>query len=153
MTLADVPFPTCADVEAAHRRVAPHIRRTPILTSEDLDALAGARLLFKCENFQRIGAFKARGAFNAILSFAEDVAARGVVTHSSGNHALAVALAARTRGIPATIVMPRTAPAAKRDGVARLGAHIVEVEPTLAAREAGAEAIIAETGAAFVHPY
>lgn len=153
MNAPALPVPTLADIEAAHRRIAPHVRRTPLLVSDDLDALTGARLVFKCENFQRIGAFKARGAFNAILSLTEAAAARGVVTHSSGNHALAVALAARTRGIPATIVMPRTAPAAKREGVEALGARIIEVEPTLAAREAGAEAVIAETGAAFVHPY
>jgi threonine dehydratase len=153
MNVPATPFPTLAEIEAAHMRIAQHVRRTPILRSEDLDAIAGARLVFKCENFQRIGAFKARGAFNAILSLPGEAAARGVVTHSSGNHALAVALAARTRGVPATIVMPRTAPAAKRAGVERLGARIIEVEPTLAAREGAAKAVTAETGAAFVHPY
>ena len=153
MNLAVGAFPTIADLEAAHARIAPHVRRTPILASHTLDSATGARLLFKCENFQRIGAFKARGAFNAILSLAPEAAARGVVAHSSGNHALAVALAARTRGVPATIVMPRTAPAAKREGVARLGARIVEVEPTLAAREAAAAELLAETGGALVHPF
>ncbi len=153
MTMAAAPFPALADLKAAQARIAPHVRRTPILASETLDARFGARLFFKCENFQRIGAFKARGAFNAILALAGDAARCGVVTHSSGNHALAVALAAATRQIPATIVMPKTAPEPKRLGVARLGARIVEVEPTLAAREAAAAAIVAASGATLVHPF
>ncbi len=148
-----LPFPTLAEIRAAHARIAPHVRRTPVLASDELDLRTGARLLFKAENFQRIGAFKARGAFNAVLSLGARAAAPGVVAHSSGNHALAVALAARTRGIPATIVMPKTASAPKRAGVLKLGARIVEVEATLAARESAAREIVSATGAAFIHPY
>lgn len=141
------------DIRAAHARIRPFIHRTPIMTSASLDELAGARLYFKCENFQRIGAFKARGAHNAILSLTEAEACRGVVTHSSGNHGAAVALAARNRGIPAYVVIPRTAPQVKRAAVARLGAAVTLCEPTLESREAEARRLIAETGASFVHPY
>lgn len=145
--------PTFADVRTAHRRIEPHILRTPILTSREIDAIAGARLLFKCENFQRTGAFKARGAFNAVLALGDDEAARGVVTHSSGNHAAALALAARERGISAHIVMPRTAPAPKKAAVAGYGGQIVECEPTLAARLEAANLIVAQTGAVLVPPF
>lgn len=141
------------DIRAAHARIRPFIHRTPIMTSASLDELAGARLYFKCENFQRIGAFKARGAHNAILSLTEAEACRGVVTHSSGNHGAAVALAARNRGIPAYVVIPRTAPQVKRAAVTRLGAAVTLCEPTLESREAEARRLIAETGASFVHPY
>lgn len=141
------------DIRAAHARIRPFIHRTPIMTSASLDELAGARLYFKCENFQRIGAFKARGAHNAILSLTEAEAGRGVVTHSSGNHGAAVALAARNRCIPAYVVIPRTAPQVKRAAVTRLGAAVTLCEPTLESREAEARRLIAETGASFVHPY
>ncbi|MGH8218159.1 MAG: pyridoxal-phosphate dependent enzyme [Steroidobacteraceae bacterium] len=142
-----------ADIREAHARIRPFIHRTPILTSASLDGLAAARLFFKCENFQRIGAFKARGAHNAIFSLTEAQAARGVVTHSSGNHGAAVALAARNRGIPAYVVIPRTAAEVKKAAVARLGAAVTLCEPTLESREAEARRLIAETGASFVHPY
>jgi threonine dehydratase len=145
--------PSFADIRMAHARIAPHIHRTPILSSREVDAAVGARLLFKCENFQRSGAFKARGAFNAVLALTAEEAARGVVTHSSGNHAAALALAARERGIAAHVVMPETAPAPKKAAVAGYGARIVECAPTLAAREAAAAAIVAETGAVLVPPF
>jgi threonine dehydratase len=140
-------------VRAASIRIAPWVARTPVLTSRTLDERAGASLYFKCENFQRIGAFKARGAHNAVLSLPADALARGVVTHSSGNHAAALALAARNIGTRAWLVMPRNAPRAKVASVERLGGEIVFCEPTLAAREACCAEIQARTGATLVHPY
>ena len=140
-------------IRAAHRRIAPYIHRTPVMTSHRIDALCGAQLVFKCENLQKVGAFKARGAFNAVLSLSEAEAARGVVTHSSGNHAAALALAARIRGVPAYIVMPSNAPQPKKDAVAGYGAQITFCEPTLAARETTAAEILERTGASFIHPY
>lgn len=145
--------PTYADVEAAAARIAPYVHRTPVLHSTHLSALLGVETHFKCENFQKVGAFKARGACNAVYSLDAAVAARGVATHSSGNHAAAVARAAQLRSIPAWIVMPRTAPRVKRAAVVGYGGDVVDCEPTLAAREAAAEAIIARTGATFIHPY
>jgi threonine dehydratase len=145
--------PTFADIRIAESRIAAHVHRTPILTSREVDTAAGCRILFKCENFQRTGAFKARGAFNAVLALSPEEAARGVVTHSSGNHAAALALAARERGIPAHVVMPSTAPAPKKAAVAAYGGRIVECEPTLAARLAAADAIVLETGAALIPPF
>jgi len=140
-------------IRAAHQRIAPFIHRTPVLTSSRIDAIVGARLFFKCENFQKVGAFKARGAFNAVLSLGDAEAAARVVTHYSGNHAAALALAARSRKIAAHIVMPSNAPQTKKDAVAGYGGLITFCEPTLAAREAAAAEIIARTGACFVHPY
>lgn len=145
--------PTLEDVRAAHARIAPHIHRTPVLTSALLDHEAGARLFFKCENFQKVGAFKARGACNAVFSLADEEARRGVATHSSGNHAAALARAASLRGIAAHIVMPRNSPRPKQAAVAGYGGRIVLCEPTLAARERACEEIIAETGATLIHPY
>ena len=145
-----------ADIEsirAAARRIEPYAHRTPVLTCSMLDERAGRSLFLKCENFQKVGAFKFRGACNAVMSLSETDAARGVVTHSSGNHAQALALAARTRGIPATIVMPSDAPVVKRRAVEDYGATVVECDPTQEARESGARAIIEETGATFVSPY
>jgi threonine dehydratase len=147
------PTPTIDDIRAAHARIAPHVHRTPILTSRALDALTGAKLLFKCENFQRTGAFKARGAFNALLSLDAAAAAKGVVTHSSGNHAAALALAAHERGVPATVVMPQTAPQPKQAAAAAYGARILLCAPTLAAREAAANAVVEETGATLIPPF
>ena len=144
---------TLADIRAAHARIADKIHRTPVLTSATLDALCGGRLFFKCENFQKIGAFKARGAANAVFSLTDAEAARGVATHSSGNHAAALARAARLRGIPAHIVMPSNAPKAKVESVRRNGGNIIFCEPTVAAREAACAKVIAETGARLVHPY
>jgi threonine dehydratase len=145
--------PTFADVEAADERIRPYAHRTPVLTSSSLDAMVGARLFFKCENFQKVGAFKFRGACNAVFSLAPDEAKRGVATHSSGNHAQALALAARLRGVPAFVVMPSTSRAVKRAAVAGYGARITPCEPTLAAREETLARVVAKTGAAVVHPY
>jgi threonine dehydratase len=142
-----------AAIRAAAERIAPQVHRTPVATCATLDRLAGRSLFFKCEHLQRVGAFKFRGASNAVLQFSPEEAARGVVTHSSGNHAQAVALAARRRGVPAHIVMPSSAPAVKKVAVAGYGARVIECEPTLAAREATAAAVMAETGGVFVHPY
>ena len=142
-----------ADIEAARVRIAPHVRRTPVLTSDLLDEAAGAQLFFKCENLQHIGAFKARGATNAVLSLSDAAAASGVATHSSGNHAAAVARAAGLRGIPAYIVMPEGAARPKVLQVERLGGRITFCAPTLAAREETAARIVAETGAAMIHPF
>jgi len=147
------PRPDIDAIRAAARRIAPHAHRTPVLTCGALDRMAGAELFFKCENFQKVGAFKFRGACNAVFSLGAEDARRGVATHSSGNHAAALSLAARERGIPAHIVMPRTAPPVKRAAVAGYGGRIVLCEPTLAAREEGARRVLEETGAVFVHPY
>lgn len=138
------------DIRDAHTRIRPHINLTPVMTSETLDANAGARLFFKCENLQKAGAFKARGATNAVLSLLE---AEAVVTHSSGNHAAALARAAKLRGIPAYIVMPDNSPKAKQESVRRYGGEIIFCAPTLQAREATAKQLMEKTGAAFVHPY
>ena len=144
---------TLADIRAAHARIADKIHRTPVLTSATLDALCGAQLFFKCENFQKIGAFKARGATNAVFALTDAEAANGVATHSSGNHAAALARAARLRGIPAHIVMPSNAPKTKIESVRRNGGFIVFCKPTLVAREAACAKIIAETAARLVHPF
>jgi threonine dehydratase len=144
---------TLALVREAHARIRDKIHRTPVMTSETLDAIAGNRLYFKCENLQKVGAFKARGATNAVLLLSDEEAKRGVVTHSSGNHAAALARAAGLRGISAYIVMPNNAPAAKQAAVRRYGGQIVLCEPTLAARESTARDVMEKTGAAFIHPY
>lgn len=141
------------EIQEAARRIAPEIHRTPVLTCAAIDAAAGSSIHIKCENLQRVGAFKIRGATNAVLSLSEGEAARGVVTHSSGNHAQALALAARRRGIVAHVVMPTNAPAVKRAATEGYGAIVHPCEPNLAAREAGARAVIAETGATLVPPY
>ncbi len=146
-------IPTWEDVEAAHDRIAPHIRRTHVLRSEYLNDLTGADLYFKCENFQEPGAFKVRGATNAVFSLTDAQAKRGVATHSSGNHGLSLSYAAGRRGIPCTVVMPRTAPQAKKDQVRYYGGTIVECEPSTSSREATFAKVVEETGAEFVHPY
>jgi threonine dehydratase len=151
--LGDMIIPTYADVEAAHARIAPHIHRTPVLTSEYMNALTGAELFFKCENFQKAGAFKARGASNAVFGLSDEMAAKGVATHSSGNHALSLSYAAGRRGIPCHVVMPRTAPTAKKDAVRGYGGIITECEPSTTSREEVFAQVQAETGAEFVHPY
>jgi threonine dehydratase len=138
---------------AAHARIAPHIHRTPVMTSRSLNAMAGARLFIKCENLQKTGSFKIRGASNAVLSLSEEEARHGVVTHSSGNHAAALSYAARMRGIPAWIVMPQNAPQAKVRAVEGYGGQITFCEPTLPARDAAAQEIQARTGAVMIHPY
>ncbi len=141
------------DIRVAAERIDGHVHRTPVLTSRTFDELAGRSLFFKCENQQRVGAFKMRGALNAVLSLPEERARAGVVTHSSGNFAQAVALSAKVRGVPATIVMPSNAPEVKRRAVAGYGARIVLCEPTLPARESTAGALCEETGATLLHPY
>jgi threonine dehydratase len=148
-----VTAPDLAAIREAHRRIAPHIHHTPVLTSESLDEIAGACLFFKCENFQRTGSFKIRGATNAVFSLSESEAKHGVVTHSSGNHAAALSCAARRRGIPAWVVMPRNAPKVKIQAVEAYGGKITFCEPTLQARESTAKEILARTGAVLIHPF
>ena len=140
-------------IEDARERIAGKVNITPVLTSSTLDGLSGARLFFKCENFQKGGAFKARGATNAVFSLSESVARRGVATHSSGNHAGALARAAALRGIRAYVVMPDNTPQAKRDAVARYGAEVTWCAPTQAARESTVRQVLAATGATLIHPY
>jgi threonine dehydratase len=147
------PFPTLHDLRQAAERIRPYAHRTPVVTCASLDERLGARIFLKCENLQKVGAFKFRGACNAVFSLSPDEAARGVATHSSGNHAQALALAARLRGIPAYIVMPSNAPAVKKAGVAGYGGQITFCEPTLAARQAALEQVVSRTGAEVVHPY
>jgi len=144
---------TLAAIRDAHERIRDRIHRTPVLTSTTLDGQSGGKLFFKCENLQKGGAFKARGATNAVFSLTDAEAARGVATHSSGNHAAALSRAAKLRGIPAYIVMPNNAPKAKRAAVERLGGKIVFCEPNIPAREAAAAKVIAETGATLIHPF
>ncbi len=140
-------------VRAAHARIRDKINRTPVMTSETLDGLARGALFFKCENLQKVGAFKARGATNAVFMLSDEEAQRGVATHSSGNHAAALARAAKLRGIPAHIVMPTNVPKAKEASVRRYGGKVTFCEPTIQAREAATAHVIAETGAQLVHPY
>lgn len=142
-----------SDLEQAHARIKPHIHRTPVLTSESINAIAGCELYFKCENFQKIGAFKARGGLNAVMCLPEDERQKGVVTHSSGNHAQAVSLAAKMCGIPAYIVMPETAPEVKKKAAKGYGAEITLCKPTIQARQENAHRIQQETGAFLVSPY
>lgn len=148
-----LPLPTFGDILVAAARIAPHAHATPVLRSNTLDTLAGCRLYFKAEPLQRGGAFKFRGACNAVWALDEAEAARGVVTHSSGNHGAALALAARTRGIPCHVVVPEGANAAKLANITRYGAHLHTCAPTIAAREATADRLQAETGAVLIHPY
>jgi threonine dehydratase len=145
--------PTLTDICQAAERIRPYAHRTPVLTCASLDQQVGAQVFLKCENLQKVGAFKFRGACNAVFSLTDEEAARGVATHSSGNHAQALALAARLRGVPAYIVMPENAPAVKKAAVAGYGGQITFCEPTLAAREATTEQIVKETGATVIHPY
>lgn len=140
-------------IREAHDRIRPHIHRTAVLTNQTINEKANARLFFKCENFQKIGAFKARGGLNAVLQVAANREGKAITTHSSGNHAQAVAFAARQVGLPAYIVMPRTAPQVKKDAVLGYGAEVIECEPTLDAREAGVRTVMERTGAVLVHPF
>ena len=146
-------IPTYDDVLVAHERTGPYVHRTPVLTSSTFNRLTGAELFFKCENFQKAGAFKVRGACNAVFGLSDEEAAKGVATHSSGNHGLSLAYAAGRRGIKATVVMPRTAPEAKKEAVRGYGATVVECEPSTSSREAVFAEVVAESGADFVHPY
>jgi threonine dehydratase len=145
--------PTLDDIYEAAQRIRPYIHRTPVLTSESLNQKVGAQVFLKCENFQKVGAFKFRGACNAVFSLTDQEAASGVSTHSSGNHAQALALAARMRDVPAYIVMPNNAPAVKKAAVAGYGGKITFCEPTLEAREATLARVVEETGSTIVHPY
>jgi threonine dehydratase len=156
LSAPDTPTFSGPDLEAireAHRRISPHIEETQVMISYPLDELAGALLYFKCENLQLSGSFKIRGAANAVFSLSEAEAARGVVTHSSGNHGAALALAAQMRGIRAWVVMPRNAPQVKIRAVEAYGADISFCEPTLAAREAAAAELLRSTGGTLIHPY
>ena len=146
-------IPSLADMLTAHERIKPHIHRTPVLTSHVIDEVAGAKLFFKCENFQKAGAFKARGASNAVFGLSDAQASKGVATHSSGNHGTCLSYAAGRRGIPCTVVMPRTAPQAKKDAVRGYGGKVVECEPSTLSREAVFAEVVAETDAEFVHPH
>lgn len=153
MAAAERWLPDLAAIRAAHERIAPYVHRTPVQTSHSLDAVTGATLFFKCENLQKVGAFKARGACNAVFSLPEDVARRGVVTHSSGNHGAALAYAAQRCGIPAYVVMPDNAPKIKVANVQGFGAQVHFCVPTLVAREETCAQVVATTGGTLVHPY
>jgi len=146
-------IPEKKDILESHERIRDKIHRTPVMTSRAINAIAGADLYFKCENFQKVGAFKARGAANASFSLGIDQMKKGIATHSSGNHAQAIAYAARLRNIPAYVIMPRNAPVVKVQAVKSYGARIVFCEPTLEAREHELNKIVEETGAYFIHPY
>jgi threonine dehydratase len=145
--------PTWSDILEAHARIAPRIHRTPLLRSHSLDAMAGAQFFFKCDNFQKTGSFKIRGAANAILSMTDAEAAHGIVTPSSGNHGAAVACAAAWRGVPAYIVMPKNAPSVKCRAVESYGGRITFSEPTITSRQETSARVQAETGAILIHPY
>ena len=146
-------LPTFEDIKSAHDRIRPYIHHTPVLSSKSINEIVGAELFFKCENLQKVGAFKFRGACNSVFSLSEEEAKNGVCTHSSGNHAAALALAARMRGIPAYIVMPENAPEIKKIAVAGYDAQITFCTPTLEARESTLKKVAAETGATEIHPY
>ncbi len=146
-------IPDYDDVIAAHKRIREYIHRTPVMSSPNINTELGASIFFKCENFQKVGAFKFRGATNAILSLSPEDSSKGVGTHSSGNHAAAVSFAARRQGIEAHIVMPRTAPEIKKKAVESYGGIITFCEPTLAARESTMQEVMERTGICFIPPY
>ena len=148
-----IPVPAFSDIISAHKRIIGIIHITPVLTSSSINKIVGAELYFKCENFQKVGAFKFRGASNAVLSLSKEEASKGVATHSSGNHAAALALAASMKGIPAYIVMPENAPEIKKIAVGGYGAQITFCTPTLEARESTLKKVASETGATEIHPY
>lgn len=148
-----VQVPSAADIQESHALIQPYIHRTPVLTCQSINTISDAQLFFKCENFQKIGAFKMRGASNAALRLDEAARKKGLATHSSGNHAQAVAKIAQALGVPAHIVMPENAPSVKREATAGYGANIVLCEATQAARESTLAQVLAETGATFIHPY
>ncbi|MGH9683061.1 MAG: pyridoxal-phosphate dependent enzyme [Candidatus Acidiferrales bacterium] len=152
-TQTQLAAPTLETIREAHRRIASRIHRTPVMTCTSLDEIAGARIYFKCENLQKTGSFKIRGASNAVFSLSDEQAKLGVVAPSSGNHAAALSLAARWRGVPAYIVMPSNSSDAKKRAVRAYGGEITECEPTIASREATVAEVIRRTGAHLVHPY
>jgi threonine dehydratase len=143
----------CSDLMAIYQSIGPHIHRTPVLQSRLINQRAGTQIYFKCENFQKVGAFKFRGAGHTIFSLPDEQAKKGVATHSSGNHAQAIALAAKIKGIPAHIVMPENAPAVKKKAVKGYGAHITFCKSTLEGRESTLAKVVEKTGATFIHPY
>jgi threonine dehydratase len=142
-----------SDIEAAFERVKDSVVKTPVMTSTTIDALTGSNVFFKCENFQRVGAFKFRGAFNAVSLLTDEERQRGVITHSSGNHAQALAFASSKQGVRCTVVMPSSSPAVKMEATEGYGAEVVVCEPTLAARQSTASTLIEEHGYTLVHPY
>jgi len=146
-------LPDLSDIQSAHKTIKPFIHKTPVLTSSQLNRMFDCELYFKCENFQKVGAFKFRGATNAVMSLNDDEKKHGVVTHSSGNHAAALALAAGMNGVRAFIVMPENAPSVKKDAVAGYGAIITFCKPTLQSREETCRAIMEREGATLIHPY
>jgi threonine dehydratase len=152
-TTLQTDAPNLEGIRAAHKRIASRIHRTPVMTSDSLDEISGARLYFKCENLQKTGSFKIRGATNAVFSLTDEEARRGVVAPSSGNHAAALALAARWRGIPAFIVMPSNSSAAKMRAVESYGGKITPCDPNMASREETCAEVMKKTGAHLVHPY
>ena len=145
--------PQLMDIEEAAERIAPYAEKTPVLTCSAINEMVHAELYFKCENFQKVGAFKFRGACNAVFSLTDEEAAKGVATHSSGNHGAALAFAGSLRGVPVHVVMPNNAPNIKKDAVAGYGAEITFCEPTLEARESTLDLIMEKTGAVMIHPY
>ena len=145
--------PSAKKIVTAHQKISGIVHRTPVMTNQSINEIIGCEIFFKCENFQKVGAFKYRGASNAVLSLTEEEKRKGVVTHSSGNHAQALALAAKINGIKAYIVMPENAPSVKRNAVIGYGAEVIDCTPTLQAREETTEKVIKQKGATFIHPY
>lgn len=153
MTILTENIPTAEIIEQAHERIKPFIHRTPVMTSQSINDISGAEVYFKCENFQKVGAFKFRGACNAVLSLRDEEKQRGVATHSSGNHAQGLALAASMQGVRAYIVMPENAPTVKRKAVEEYGAEVIPCKPGLKSREDTLQKVIAQTGAVTIHPF
>jgi threonine dehydratase len=153
VNLIKMRFPELTDIQAAHSRIKPFIHRTPVMSSKQLNDMFSCTMVFKCENFQKVGAFKFRGATNAVMSLTSEEKSKGVATHSSGNHAAALALAARMNGVKAYIVMPENAPVVKKNAVAGYGAEITFCKPTQESREGTTREIMEKTGATLVHPY
>ena len=153
MSISPDLFPTLASIKKTHELIKPYIHRTPVLTCQSINELTGIEFYFKCENLQKIGAFKIRGATNAILQMPQDERDKGVATHSSGNHAQAVALGAKLNGMKAWIVMPETSPKVKLNAVKGYGAKVIMCKPTLAARQETLNEVVAEVGASFIHPF
>lgn len=153
MTILIKNIPTSDTIKQAHERIKPFIHHTPVMTCRSIDTISGAKVYFKCENFQKVGAFKFRGATNAVLSLTGEEKQRGVATHSSGNHAQGLALAAKMQGIRAYIVMPQNAPTVKRKAVEGYGAEVIPCEPTLRSREETLQKVVEETGAIEIHPF
>lgn len=151
--MSEEKIPSLSDIKRAHQRIAKYILHTPVMTSHSVDEIMGAEVFFKCENFQKVGAFKMRGATNVIMSMRPEERTSGFATHSSGNHAQAVALASKLAGTKAYIVMPKNAPEVKKKAVAGYGAEIIFCEPTEKARQETCDAVVAKTGAKFIHPF